>query len=166
MVRPVESRTMEFENDSFHILFDVQYKKIVFTILNKMEDGIRINWDEVSFSLNGRAKRTVHKETGEYKIRDVQPPTTIPPKSSLKDFLIPTDIIRYGRIGYSNYTIIGNILPLEASGKTQQRDVIRKYKGTKITVFLPFYIAGKYVTRYYDLMINDVTVSKTKQKPR
>lgn len=166
MSHPVQSRSLEYENDSFHISFDVQSKRIVFTVLNKLEDGIRINWDEVSFSLNGRAKRTVHKETGEYKIRDVQPPTTIPPKASLKDFLVPTDIIRYGRIGYSNYTIIGNILPVEASSKTQQRDVIKKYKGTKITVFLPFYIAGKYVTRYYDLMIDDITISKSKPKAK
>lgn len=160
MTHPVISNGLEYENDTFYISFDITSKTINFTILNKIEDGIKINWDEVSFSINGKAQRAVHKETGVYKISDMQPPTTIPPKSTLKDFLIPTTNIKYTNFANRTYTIIGEILPKQEFGKKNQNAVIKKYKGTKITVFMPFYIGGKYLTRYYDFTIDDITLSK------
>lgn len=160
MIHPVKSKSLEYENDTFSIAYQVDYQKIHFTILNKIQDGIKINWDEVSFSINGQAMRAVHKATGVYKINDVQPPTTIPPKSTLTDYVLPSSHIQYINVSTRTYTIARNIIPVEARNKKSVALAINKYKGTKITVFLPVYIAGKYQSYYYDLLITDVRPSK------
>lgn len=157
---PIQSKQLEYSNDTLFINFDLKPKFIEFNLLNRFNDGIKINWDEVSISINGKAKRIVHKETGVYKITDVQPPTTIPPKSSLKDMLIPSSNVKFVSSGGIPFTIVKYILPVQGTGKKQWDEVVKKYKGTKITVFLPVYIAGKYQSYYYDFMINDVTLSK------
>lgn len=164
MKHPVESRQLEYENDTFSIVFEFERQTINFTILNKTNDGIKVNWDEVSFSVNGKAQRAVHKETGVYKISDIQPPTTIPPKSTLEDFLIPTDNVRYSNISNRTYVITKDIFPITATGKKKLEAAIKKYKGTKVTVFLPLYIGNKYQSFYYDIYIEDVRGSNTSKE--
>jgi hypothetical protein len=158
---PAQSKKLEYSNDTLTINFDLKPKYVEFTLLNRFNDGIKINWDEVSLSINGKAKRIVHKETGVYKITDVQPPTTIPPKSSLKDMLIPSSNVKFVSSGGIPFTVVKYILPVQGTGKKQWDEVKQKYIGTKITVFLPIYIAGKYQSYYYDFMINDVILSKS-----
>jgi hypothetical protein len=161
MSHPVESKNMFYENDKFSITFKVENQDIAFTVFNKMDEGIRINWDEVSFSINGKAQRAVHKATGIMHVNEVQPPTTIPPKSTLEDELIPAENIGYSS---SNGFIRYNLLPTDASGKKKIDAAILKYKGTKITIYLPFYIAGKYESYYYDIIIDDVRTDQGVQK--
>src|SRR5436190_1463481 len=165
MTHPVKSKVLEYENDTFYISFAIRYQSIKFLILNKLYDGMKINWDEVSFSINGKAQRAVHKETGVLKVNDVQPPTTIPPKSTLEDFLIPTSSLHYATNSSNTYTIVGYILPYEESGKSKQQAVINRITGTRITVFLPFYLGGIYHSKYYDFMIDDVILIKNKPDP-
>src|SRR5688572_16699501 len=78
---PTPTKPLVHENDSLSITFIFQPTALEFTLNNKMTDGIKINWDEVSLSLGGKAKRIIHKETGMTKTTDLQPPTTIPPNS-------------------------------------------------------------------------------------
>jgi hypothetical protein len=161
MTYPVTNRSLLFENDTFSIQFEIDNLGVHFTLLNKMYDGIKVNWDEVSFSINGQAQRIVHKETGVYKISDVQPPTTIPPKSSLSDYLVPTSNIRYLNYANRSFVFVGSLLPVIVTGKYKIEDAVRKYKGTKITIFLPLYIGNKYVSYFYDIIIDDVTPTNT-----
>jgi hypothetical protein len=164
MTHPIKSSQLYYENDTFAISLDPQAKTMGFSILNKSTDGIKISWDEVSLSINGQALRVVHKETGVYKINDIQPPTTIPPKSSLEDYLVPTNNVKYLSLSARTYTIVGFMLPVDDFGKKKWDATIRKYKGTKMTIFLPFYIGGKYFSHYYDLSIDDVTLSRSAPK--
>jgi hypothetical protein len=64
--RPQKSNALLYENDTKSISFDFTEKWINFKMYNKIEDGIRVNWDELSMSINGKAARVVHKETGAY----------------------------------------------------------------------------------------------------
>ena len=158
MTHPEQSKNLFHENDKFSISFEIGQKMIGINILNKLTDGIRINWDEVSFSINGQAERAVHKSTGIAKITEVQPPTTIPPKSSLQDFLIPESNVHYSTAFGGTYSF-DNLFPIEEGAKKADK-AAAKYKGTKVTIFMPFYIGGKYESYYYDIMIDDVRVSK------
>lgn len=81
MTYPKESKQLFFENDTFSVTFNLNEKAIETFIYNKSNSGIRINWDEVSFSINGKTYRAVHAQTALRSINDVQPPTTIPPRS-------------------------------------------------------------------------------------
>jgi hypothetical protein len=125
-------------------------------LLNKSNEGIKISWDEVSFSINGEAYRAVHKATGVMSINMVQPPTTIPPRASLQDYLVPSSNIKI----QSGGTIIQNMFPTYDYGNKKTKAAALALKGTRITVFLPYYMAGKYVSAYYDIMINNVTQYK------
>lgn len=159
MTHPVESKRLDYENDTFSIVYDIDSKKINFTLYNKSEDGLKINWDEVSISLNGKAYRILHKETGTLKINDVQPPTTIPPKAVLEDFLVPSNSVRTVSSYYS-FTVIYDIFPKYDKGSKKLRNEIMNFKGQRITIFFPFFIKGIYVSHYYDLMISDVVASR------
>ena len=161
MTHPEQSKTLFHENDKFSISFDIQKNMIEVNILNKLTEGIRINWDEVSFSINGQTERAVHKSTGAGRITEVQPPTTIPPKSSLQDYLIPASKVHYSPAFGGSYSFSA-LFPIDEGAKKADK-VAAKYKGTKVTIFIPFYIGGKYESYYYDIMIDDVRVSKYSQ---
>jgi hypothetical protein len=163
MTHPVNSKQLFYENDTFSIAFQLLPKWIEFTIYNKSTDGIRINWDEVSFSVDGITHRIVHKETGTYKITDVQPPTTIPPKSNLKDFIISTDklVVTQGSFNFVSLNV-NEQFPDNDYGNKKKKEFILSYKGNRITIFMPYYVRGQYISQYYDLMIRDVAPKKNK----
>lgn len=165
MTKPPQIRTLEYENDTFSIAFDLKPKWIEFTIYNKSEDGIKISWDEVSFSVNGKSYRIVHKETGLMRINDVQPPTTIPPKSNLEDYLVPANNVKvtYGLLFQNYITLVEDIFPVSDGGSKEKRKQILSLKGTKITVFFPIFIRGQYISKYYDLLITDIQQQGKKQ---
>lgn len=166
MEYPAHSHTLEYENDTFHIAFKLNTKSIEFTIYNKSNDGIKIEWDQVSFSINGKTHRIIHKETGLIRITEVQPPTTIPPKSNLVDYLVPTDKIYVGNnpISWSTIMKIDDLFPINDYGNKKIRNKISLLKGARITVFLPYFIGNKYVSQYYDLIIKDIQPISNKKK--
>lgn len=161
MTHPASSEHLRFENDTFSIDFDLMPKWIGFTIYNKSNDGIRIDWNEASFSLNGQTFRALHKQTGLANINEVQPVTTIPPKSNLDDYLIPRDKMLFVKNIYgSEIPLMKDIFPMSDYGSKKQKEYIQRLKGVRLTVFLPFYIRGQYVSNYYDIIIKDITSKK------
>lgn len=162
MTKPKPSTTLEFENDTFHISFSLEPKYIEFTLYNKSNDGLKFSWDEVAISINGKSYRVVHKETGMYKVNDVQPPTTVPPQSNIKDFLLPTDNIRYAPSGNSARTItmFTDLFPTMDYGNKKKKAAILGQIGSRITIFLPYYIKGQYVSQSYDLLIKNIYPKK------
>lgn len=161
MKHPTESKELFYENDTFSIAFDIKPDWIEFTLYNKLNDGIKISWDEVSISYNGKAQRVVHKETSMTGINDVQPPTTIPPRTKLVDALVMTDKVAYSTpyFGNSRVPYIKNTFPQFYYNKRDRAKALEQ-KGLKMTLFMPYYVAGKYVSMYYDLYLRDVTLTK------
>lgn len=160
LTHPVHNQKLEYSNDTLEIDFVLEPKWISFTLLNKSNDGIKISWDEVSFSINGQAYRAVHKATGVLSINMVQPPTTIPPRASLQDYLIPSSNIK----GSGGSTTILSMFPTYDYGNKKTKATALALKGTRVTIFLPYYMAGKYVSAYYDIMINNVNQFKKDPK--
>lgn len=154
MRHPVKSKELYYENDTISISYTIKPKYIEFTILNKINDGIKISWDEVSLAVNGKSYRVVHKETGIYKMSEVQPPTTIAPKSTLRDAVIMTKNVVYTS-NSKNGAILLNMFPDKYYNKKEKIKYL-KLNGAKITIFLPYYIGGKYVSMYYDIYINNI----------
>lgn len=162
MISPAQSDSLVYENDSLKVKFVIQDKFIIFKIDNKLNEGIKINWDEVSFSVKGFTYRVVHKETGVYKIRDAQFSTTIPPKSYLKDGIIPVD-----KLVYTNSTTMPAIkatFPDYDYGNKKTIAQIKKLKGADVIIYLPIYIAGNFVTGSYHVKIVDIIPYKAVSK--
>lgn len=155
MRHPVNSKELHYENDTMSISYTMKPKYIEFTILNKINDGIKISWDEVSLAINGKSYRVVHKETGIYKMTEVQPPTTIAPKSTLRDAILTTNNVIYTSSNKSGATLL-NMFPDKYYNKKEKTKYL-KWKNSKITIFLPYYIGGKYVSMYYEIYVNNIT---------
>jgi hypothetical protein len=124
---------------------------------------MQIRWDEASISIKGKAYRVAHKETGLLKIRDVQPLSTIPPKSYTKDGLIPTDNINYAgtsRLTGNPMIVTTEIFPNSDYGMKKKKQQIESLKGAVVMIYLPLYVAGKYSARSFQVNINDITPYK------
>ena len=61
--------------------------------------------------------------------------------------------------GKMNTTFL-TMFPTYDYGKKKTKAAALALKGTRITIFLPFYMSGKYVSSYYDIMINNVNQYK------
>jgi hypothetical protein len=158
--QPYSSDKLLFENDTMSVSFEFEPKFISFKIFNKSEEGIRINWDELSMSINGKAQRVVHKETGTTKITDLQPPTTIPPKTILEDALLPTDKINYTNNQGRLTPILADIYPVYDYGNKKTRQKIMSMKGQRITIFFPYYIRNVFHSKVFNFIIEDITVKR------
>ena len=131
-------------------------KGLNFELYNRSNEGIRINWDEVSISENAVAKRVVHKETGMTKINDLQPPTTIPPKSLLKDFLVPSENVRFVPVSGRMTTVIKDSYPNYDYGNKATGARIMQYKGRKFVLYFPYYIKNTFYSKTYEFTIVDI----------
>lgn len=160
LVKPEKSAVRSYENDTMSISFDFRNNGIMFSLFNKSEEGIKINWDELSMSINGKAQRVVHKETGTYNTTTVQPPTTVPPKTILEDVIIPTDYISYYYVSGHRNIKVNDIYPKYDYGNKQKRAEVMKMKGQKIVIFFPYYIKDIYFSKTFEFIIEDITTKK------
>lgn len=162
MVRPVASDNLIYENDTLRIKFVLQPKFILLRIDNKLNEGIKINWDEVSFSINGNTHRIVHKETGTMKIYDAQFTTSIPPHSYLKDGMIPVDKLVYTGAAKSGLALpeVKPSFPDYDYGNKKTAKQIQKLNGAVISIYLPMYIGNKFVNGSYELKVVSITPYK------
>lgn len=154
--KPISTQTLYYENDTFSIAFTFNPKNISFEMYNKLEDGIRINWDEVSVSQNGIAKRIIHYETGTYKVTEVQPPTTIPPKSKMIDAFQTTDQLYYIISSGTRLLRIRDSYPESDGGSSKNREMILGLKGQRIVLYFPYYLRNQYYSKVFEFMIVDI----------
>ena len=157
---PIKSNQLFYENDTLSASFKFSVKGLSLELYNKIDEGIRINWDELSVSENGNAKRIVHKETGMTKVNDLQPPTTIPPKTKLEDFIVASDNIRFANIYGKTTMIVKDVYPDYDYGNKKTRERILKLKGQRVTLFFPFYIKNIYYSKVFDFYIQDISFKK------
>lgn len=162
MTKP-QSDKLFYENDSLSISFSFKPKYIEFELYNKLEEGIRINWDEVSIAINGKAKRVIHYETGSTSYLQVQPPTTIPPKSKLVDgFILSENVSTLGTTSLTGKakTILYDIYPIKVEGFKNAQEKVLGRKGEKTTVFFPMYIRNEFSAKTFEFIIQDISIRK------
>jgi hypothetical protein len=162
MKHPVDNKTLIYENDTFKLTFYLEPKDVHLKIFNKTEEGIKINWDDVSMSLFGNANRIVHKETSFAGVTFVQPSTTIPPHSELSDYLIPSKNVHFYVFRYDGFVIIDNQFPDYEYGDKLTIALVKKLKGSEIRIYLPYYLGEARISKYYVLNIDNITSYKKK----
>ncbi|MDX1938131.1 MAG: hypothetical protein SFU21_13510, partial [Flavihumibacter sp.] len=160
VIEPQKNDNMTFENDTMKVVFNFTHKGLVFNMYNKINEGIKINWDELSLSWNGNAQRVVHKETGILKTTDLQPPTTIPPYSNLSDILIPTDYITTYYLRGQPTPLVMNVFTDADKNKKELGKKFLANKGKTASIYMPYYIKGQFYSKTFVFIITDVMVSK------
>jgi hypothetical protein len=155
--RPVQSQHLNFENDTISISFVFGTDDIEFELYNKLDDALKINWRDISASINGETKI----------ISSVGYPRTlmIAPRSKTKEYLKI-----YDRSGYSDTGVapIGTYTtyPIRDNNWEPYKKYILGLKGRKITVYLPYYIRDVYCSKTFEFVIADVHSQAPPQKNR
>ena len=109
LIQPKRSDSLSYSDQNIRIRFKFNkeklepwliaptgYKKIHFTLENKTNQPITINWNESSIVLpGGESSKIMHGGVRFIKAGESMPPTTIPPNSKTSDTVIPAGNVSY-----------------------------------------------------------------------
>jgi len=155
MVNPTISDNMEYKDDKIDISFsaitdNVNFNALGFKLVNETDKTLKINWDEVSFVLSGKAGRVIHKGV-ELRDKDkAQVPTIIPVNSYWSDFILPVNNIYVISDSWNTYPILRN-----NTGKFEKWN--NSIKGKTFSLYLPIYYGDEKIDYNFDFVIHGVT---------
>jgi hypothetical protein len=128
LVKPAESESLVFEDENLKIAFEVSRKAINFSLTNKIDTALKIDWNQVSYvDVDGKAHKVFH--TGvTYKDRDASlPPSIVPPTAKFEDMALPSDYSQWSDVGGGYYSL--DLLPQAASASS--------YVGKIFSIYMP-----------------------------
>lgn len=103
MVSPKLSSLLFFEDSSISASFIISSNEIDFTLKNKLNDPIKLIWDEASMVVIGSSEKVMHKGVKYIDRNSSMPASTILPNSNLDDLVVPTGNIYYKEGYYGTY---------------------------------------------------------------
>jgi hypothetical protein len=86
---------MVYDDKIVNIRFSLSSTSIDFTILNKANQSIKIDWNDVTIVQLGTTCRAVHNGVKLTNANESQPPSTIPSGATLDDGVTPSDNINW-----------------------------------------------------------------------
>lgn len=85
-----------YEDDYINIVWYVSPTKFNFTLNNKSNYSLKINWDDISFvNTNGQVGRVMHSGVKYSERNNSQPATTVPKGAKISDILLPTSNVSF-----------------------------------------------------------------------
>jgi hypothetical protein len=152
--RPAHSQDLRYENDSLAISFRFHPSDIEFELYNKLDDALKINWKEISVSINGDTKRVIPSYAYTVGFPGKEPAIMVAPKSKIKDMIRTTD-----KVGYSDTSKAVselNTYPIFDQNWAPYRNYILSLKGQRIIIYLPYYLRDIYCSKTFEFLIADV----------
>ena len=164
MIKPVLSSDLSYSDDKIDIKFELTMVRlgfklqmkpeaVAFTLMNKTDKTMKINWDEVVF-VNPQGISTGVYHTGvlmeDKNIQQV--PSTIVPHTSFKDGILPKNSITYF------VDILSGKKQLKYLGLFPGKD-IDYYIGKTFKIYLPLYIGDKKYDYTFVFKIKNITQS-------
>jgi hypothetical protein len=147
MIKPVVSKDLTYADDFISIKWMFDKKAMSFTLQNKTDNPIKVDWNQASFvDVSGNAQKIIHQGVKYINLNDSQSPTIIPPNAKLQDLVIPTINIHYSEI--TRGWIQESIFP------AGDKELL--LKGASFTVFMPLEING--TIKNYSFTFNIVDV--------
>lgn len=143
-----DSTRYAFEDDNMMISWFVGEKGLYFTLFNKSNYPIKINWDDVVFvdtELN--ISRVIHSGISYNKINESQASTTIPKGAIFKDYLVPVNNITMNN--YSEWVcdpmidMMGQTYNTKDYSEEQMNEIIKKAEsmvGLTFSILFPLKI--------------------------
>lgn len=129
-----------YEDDYIYITWFVDYRQFNFTLRNKSNHTIKINWDDISYvDYNGQTGRVMHSGVKYTDKNNSQPSSMIPKGASLSDILLPTENVywvsgQYG--GWREKSLIPSLFNKDVDIAT----AAGAYVGKSMTILMPIYI--------------------------
>src|SRR5207237_235665 len=98
LVKPTQSRELTFSDESLSISFAITNMEMGFTIINRSEAPLALQWDAASFiDLSNAAHRVIHKGVKLVDRDKPQPASIIPPGTTLTDTAYPADFVSWNQ---------------------------------------------------------------------
>ena len=127
-----------FADDFIDITWFVDSCQFNFSLVNKSNHTIKINWDDISYvNYNGQTGRVMHTGVKYSEKNDSQPSTPVPRGASITDILLPTDNVSFSL--YSNGWHEQPLIPCIFK-KKEADAAASEYVGKTMTILLPIYI--------------------------
>jgi hypothetical protein len=153
LAQSVPSNNVLYENDSLSVTFKVLPKYIELEMFNKMNEGMRVNWEQVMLSKNGFAQKTIVYQPGATKKRKITPAPFIPPQSRVQVGVIANSKIRFKRV-YGKRTLFSkDNYPESDKGHKSINAFIQSLNGASISIFIPYYVKDNYQSKNFDLKL-------------
>jgi hypothetical protein len=147
LIKPKLSQTLEFEDELIAIVLDVGTKQIGFTMQNKTDNPISIDWNQISYiDLSGTAHRVIHQGVKLIDRDKPQAQTVIPPTAKIVDFVYPADLVTWRENDWEE-------LPLLPPSQEALQ-----HKGQTFGVFIPLEINGQKKNYLFTVKIVDVQI--------
>ena len=131
-----------YEDNYIETIWYVGTKQFYFTLKNKSNHAIKINWDDISYvDINGNVGRVMHSGVKYTDRNNSQPPTTIPRNAKISDILLPTDNVYYisGEYGgWKESYLISSKYQTQEDFNNKAGDIV----GKTLTIMMPIMIEG------------------------
>ena len=192
LVEPIESDTLQYEDENVNISFSIRLKDVSFIILNKLNKPITLLYERAvyvdQFNL---AHATIHSTLSLLTLETYPPPKVIPPKTALLNYFAPIEKIENIRkwkvfvlvepfvreaISHSQWEIIERKvekgeMSVEEVEKEKRRllseldESAKSNIGKRIGVFLPSEIEGKVENYFFKFEIADMSITQLEHEP-
>jgi hypothetical protein len=150
MVKPAESKSLAYDDDTLNVVFGVSRKGVTFTLKNKTEGPLKIDWNQWSYvDVDGKSHKVFHRGVA-YKDKETSlPPSTIPPTAALEDLIVPTDSVVWSNAENGYRTL--DLLPHTPDAST--------LVGKTLSVFMPLEVNGSVKNYLFSFKITNVQVT-------
>jgi hypothetical protein len=145
LVKPKESDRLALEDDSIRIAFAVVESQIQFSLQNKTESPIEINWDQSAFiDFSAQSHRVIHAGIKWNDREKPQAPAIVPPTARISDIIYPADYAEWSGSDWLHKPVVP---PAELA-----------YKGQTFSVFMPLKINGEVKNYLFTIKVADVLI--------
>ncbi len=131
-----------YEDEYIDVTWHVDMESIRFSITNKTNHSLKINWNDVCFvDANNQVRHVTH--SGYKDLNNLQPMSMIPNGSTLTDCIIPeVRVYNYNHIGKKKTYILPNIYKQYKDTKELEstKQSATSFVGKKITLVVPIII--------------------------
>jgi hypothetical protein len=159
--RPTPSQNLQFENDTISISFAFNYDYIDFELYNKLDDAIKINWKDLSVSIDGETKRVIPSNAYFAGFPGKEQSIMVAPTSKIKDIIRTSDRTGIWDSTSSIQKTILNTFPDRDYGIPSESRRIQALKGKKIIIYLPYYLKNVYYSKTFEFIIADIQAKYT-----
>lgn len=132
-----------YEDDYIDITWYVNMKKFNFTLKNKSNHTLKINWDDISYvDYKGSTGRVMHAGVKYTERNNSQPSSTIPKGATLDDMLLPTENVSYtSPTKYTSGGWVENyLIPCVYKDEATLFANANNYLGKTMTILMPIMI--------------------------
>ena len=144
-----------FEDENIKIFWLVLDNQYSFTIYNKTNHALKINWDDVVYVNTDKSiSKMIHSGIKYIKMNEGQVPTTLPRGAKLEDILVPVDNIHF----ISNKWITNSLFP-NGFSSDDAMETAKTLEGERVSILLPIKIEDVQNDYTFIFKINSVEVS-------